>query len=77
MLSKVLLVLVVLLLVGAVVWTWRRPARRDSGADRPRAIAMVACAHCGLLVPASEALLLDDRAYCCAGHRDSGPRAES
>jgi uncharacterized protein len=71
--SKLLLVLLVIALVGAIAWTWRRQ-REGLGRDRaPRLRAMVACAHCGLHIPASEALMLDDRPYCSAGHRDAGP----
>lgn len=35
---------------------------------------MVACAHCGIHLPASEALRdAADRPYCSAPHRDAGP----
>ncbi|MBM3389501.1 MAG: hypothetical protein FJY26_08380 [Betaproteobacteria bacterium] len=43
---------------------------------------MVACAHCGLLVPRSDALAAPSKAalsgpllhYCCEEHRRAGPR---
>jgi uncharacterized protein len=35
---------------------------------------MVDCAHCGLHLPASEALRDGAHAYCCAEHRAAGPR---
>jgi uncharacterized protein len=72
--SKLLLVLLVVALVGAIAWTWRRPRTLGGGVRPPRLRTMVACAHCGLHIPASEALMLDDRPYCSAGHRDAGPK---
>lgn len=72
--GKLLLVLLVVALVGAIAWNWRR-SRAGLGADRaPRLGTMVACAHCGLHIPASEALMLDERPYCSASHRDAGPK---
>jgi uncharacterized protein len=72
--GKLLLVLLVVALVGVIAWTWRRQRAGLEGSRTPRLRAMVACAHCGLHVPASEALMLDDRPYCSAQHRDSGPK---
>jgi uncharacterized protein len=72
--GKLLLVLLVVALVGLIAWTWRRPRTLDGGVRPPRLRTMVACAHCGLHVPASEALMLDDRPYCSAGHLEAGPK---
>lgn len=73
--GKLLLVLLVVALVGVIAWTWRRQrASLDGGQAPPRLRTMVACAHCGLHIPASEALMLDDRPYCSAGHREAGPK---
>ncbi len=72
--SKLLLVVLILVLVAAVAWTWRRVPRAGGAAPKARLAAMVGCAHCGLHVPSGEAVMLDDQPYCSAGHRDAGPR---
>ena len=41
----------------------RPPARAQSGKD------MVRCAHCGLHIPASEAIRADGKTYCSDEHR--------
>jgi uncharacterized protein len=51
----------------------QRPPRR--GAAPPAVEGMVACAHCGLNLPASEALRSGALHYCSDSHRDSGPQA--
>ncbi|MEY8878593.1 MAG: PP0621 family protein [Leptothrix sp. (in: b-proteobacteria)] len=35
---------------------------------------MARCARCGLHLPAAEALMAGDLAYCCSAHRDAGPQ---
>lgn len=35
----------------------------------PKIESMVACGLCGLHIPASEAVVVDHRSYCCAEHR--------
>jgi uncharacterized protein len=72
---------IVLLAVVLLLWLLFGRARRARG-DRPppsspRGAApegMVACAHCGVHLPGSEALRLGERVYCSAAHRDAGPR---
>ncbi len=68
----------ILLLVIWVVWrvfqSVKRavppPARSQTGE------AMCACAHCGLNVPESEALIESPTvSYCCEAHRRLGPAA--
>jgi uncharacterized protein len=71
-------------LLIALVWWLLKPRTRPPAAppapSRPRAPgagpeAMVDCAHCGLHLPASEALRdAEGRVYCCADHRAAGPR---
>lgn len=50
-----------------------RPA---PGTGRPPADAvskMVTCSHCGVHLPADEAVYEDERAYCGQAHRRAGP----
>jgi uncharacterized protein len=75
------------LVVAAVVGLWWSSARRrardrrgDSGPlapvppPPPPQADMVACAHCGVHLPAAEALTRGALAYCCGAHADAGPR---
>jgi uncharacterized protein len=39
----------------------------------PSPQTMVACAHCGILMPASEALGQVPHTYCSAAHQQAGP----
>ena len=78
---KYLLVLAVILVV---VWLWRK-GQRDAQRSRtpppapapaPGEIAppqaMVRCAHCGLHLPAPDAVRgADGAVYCCAAHRQA------
>jgi uncharacterized protein len=66
------------LLLGGRSRSARDPVRRSppsAAKDTARAPeGMVACAHCGVHVPESEALRLGDRAFCGAAHRDAAAR---
>jgi uncharacterized protein len=42
--------------------------------DPARIEQMVPCAHCGVYLPASDALQRDGQAFCSAAHRDAGAR---
>ena len=46
-------------------------AQRRGAAGGKTSEAMLQCAHCGVHVPSSEALLSGTRAYCCSAHRDA------
>ncbi|MBP3980189.1 MULTISPECIES: PP0621 family protein [unclassified Acidovorax] len=67
------LVLLVVLVVAVGIWRSRRPTASGAAKAAPRPPAlpqdMVACDHCGLHVPRTEALMLGQHAYCCAEHR--------
>lgn len=70
---KYLLGFLVLLLVA---WRWRtaRSARQLDAAQRPRPAAppqvtMVRCDHCGVHVPAHEAISGARGTYCSLAHR--------
>jgi uncharacterized protein len=57
-----------------------RGGERGPEAARPEAPArpapMLACAHCGLHLPAADALRdAEGHAFCSDGHRRAGPRA--
>lgn len=69
--------LVVLAVVVGVFW-WalsRRPVIRNKAAGRssPKQ-AMVACAHCGVHLPQSEAVVGPAGNFCSEAHRLAGPR---
>lgn len=82
--------LLVLLVVGVGVWLWvssRRSRRADPGpAAKPEATksakaaapaTMIGCAHCGVHLPADDALRdAAGRPFCSDSHRLAGPRHE-
>jgi uncharacterized protein len=84
--------LLLLVVIGAVAWLAigrRRPpaaGSRSDDADRPTKPAappgpaspqaIVACAHCGVHLPAADALRdAEGRVYCSDAHRQAGPRS--
>jgi len=74
--SILLRLLLIWLALACAVMLWRssrRPRRPEKPPPRkPQGIAapqpMVACAHCALLLPCSEALARDGHFYCCSEH---------
>ena len=64
------------LLAVAVYLVWRllqkKIQRPSTDSDAPR-LAMVSCAMCGLHVPREEALMQDERFFCCEEHRRTMP----
>jgi len=71
------LVLLVVLVIAIGIWRSRRAtdAAPSQAPQPPRALPqdMLACAHCGVHIPRSEALVLGSQAYCCPEHRRLGP----
>lgn len=74
---KYLLVLVVVLVA---FWLWRKGRRdeiraREAQQRPPPAVeapkAMVRCAHCGLHLPATDAITGPDGVYCSTAHRQA------
>ena len=69
--------LLLLLILGLAIW-FRYKAGRSAATRRdapePRAIeAMLACAHCGVFLPAGEVVAGGTgRPYCCEAHREAG-----
>jgi uncharacterized protein len=54
------------------------PPGRGPGATRPQVPAeMVECAHCGLHLPAADAVRDGAHVYCGDAHRRLGPRADA
>ena len=73
----VLVALVVIIAIG--IWrNNRRKAAAPPPASKPRLRQpedLVTCAHCGLQLPASDAITSPDRShYCSSEHRHLGPR---
>lgn len=78
--------LLVLIVVAVAVWLWRRNRREEmkdqAAARRPGPAAppgapqtMLRCAHCGLHLPAADALAgPGGRVYCSAAHRQADAR---
>lgn len=64
------------LLALAIYLVWRLlqkkrlPPNVDSSVAR---LPMVSCATCGLHVPREEALIQDERYFCCEEHRRATP----
>lgn len=63
--------LLLLLLALVVWWTWKKQTVLPPAADVPPPLPerMVRCAHCGVHLPESEALLDGDRHFCNEAHR--------
>lgn len=66
-----------ILLALAIYIVWRLlqkkhlpPPGRDSSVAR---LPMVSCAKCGLHIPREEALIKDERYFCCEEHRQAVP----
>ena len=68
--------LLLLALLAGVWWAWSKraaareaaePARKDRSPEK-----MVMCAHCGVHLPESEALLEAGEPYCSPAHRAAG-----
>ncbi len=77
------------LLIGLVLWWLVRALRKMSALGNSKTSAketppppgaaadprlMLRCAHCGLHLPASDALRLGDAVYCSEAHKRLGPQ---
>jgi uncharacterized protein len=73
---KLVIVVVAVLVLAWLLFGRRGVVGRGSGRSAPREVeGMVACAHCGVHLPASEAVRQGALHYCGTAHRDAGPRA--
>lgn len=80
MYHAVLMKWLILFLVIWLAWRVFRSVRRSAPppARSRRGESMRACAHCGLNVPESEAVIESDTlSYCCEAHRRLGPAART
>lgn len=81
--------LLVLIVVGVGIWILSARFRksRETGADpseagrtrkgagpQDRPARMVVCAHCGVHLPAAEAVFAGETPFCTDAHRQAGPR---
>lgn len=73
--------LLVMAVVGVVLWLMFGSRRRGGKPPRPAArpsaepVVMLACAHCGVNLPRTEALQDGAaRPFCSEAHRAAGPR---
>lgn len=80
MLKYLLIAVVVIWLLYSPILRRARQLKRQQRpaapgpAKPPQVEDMVACAHCGVHLPASEACRdTAGRSYCSAAHRDAGP----
>jgi len=71
--GKLLRFLLIAIAAGVVLFILRQSlTRRKSRRSSPAAIqVMVQCHHCGIHLPAPEALLFRNKTYCSAAHRDA------
>ena len=74
---------ILLLAVLLLLWMLFGRSRRGDRAGRPPRSAppgaqtegMVACAHCGVHLPRSEAVHAGALTYCSPAHREAGPQS--
>ena len=77
--------LLVLLVVGVGIWMLAKRLRSGGGSaggsggespgvsERAAPVSMVECAHCGVHLPAADAVPEGSRVYCSEAHRRLGP----
>ena len=77
--------LLLLVVVGIAIWMFKArhrvpgqkkpPPAANPGQPAAEATPMLACAHCGVHLPQTDAVLDPaGRAYCSAAHLQAGPR---
>jgi len=74
-----LIIACVLIAVRVAVQSHQRPRQGRAGkgvqSENKAAEAMVACAHCGVYLPSSEALVLHGQTWCCREHAEAHGKA--
>ena len=65
--------LLVFLVLALLAWRWRSGRSKLSGDDQHKApgaaVEVLACSHCGVHLPATEAIKGTQGVYCCSAHR--------
>ena len=65
-----------LVILAGIVWVaWKKSRKQQEirrSPERP-AEAMVACAHCGVLLPVSDSVVAGGLRYCSRAHLEAGP----
>lgn len=71
---KILLLIVILFVVVMVYRAYKRVQSRPESPPAPtdQVETMVRCAHCGVNLPRSEAILSQGDFYCCPEHQQRG-----
>lgn len=59
-------------LVTVIILLYRRFVGAFKAKPERLAAAMKKCAHCGIHIPAGEAVIRDDEYYCCEDHAQLG-----
>jgi uncharacterized protein len=72
--GQLLRLLIILVVVWLVIQIIRRAFTPPSRRARPAITKMVACAHCGVHVPESEAVWDGERSYCSQEHLNAAGR---
>jgi len=72
--GQLLRIAIILIGIWLVIRIIKRALARPSRGRTPGASAqkMLACEHCGVFVPQSEAVYDGDKAYCCKDHLLTG-----
>ncbi len=57
--------------LGVIWWVWkkRNAPLAEQSKPAPAPEQMLVCAHCGVYLPAGEAIVAEGRSYCCESHR--------
>jgi uncharacterized protein len=67
--------LIIFLIVLAIAWRWRasrdaqHAIKRKTKPAPPATVEMVACTHCGVHIPAQDAITGTKGIYCKVAHR--------
>jgi uncharacterized protein len=72
--GKLLLLILFCVFLYLVLKRGQRPLSQGNAARTPAAEVMIACAHCRIHVPLSEAIVDNDQRFCCEEHRRLGQR---
>jgi uncharacterized protein len=65
--------LILLIVVAILLWLLKRLFSGDSEAEKPesaRVENMRQCKYCGVHVPESSIVIVNDEPYCCQDHAD-------